>query len=131
LPTPRFDFPRTHRLLTGRDYQRVFVDALKSSDRFLTILAKANGQSGARLGLAIAKRNVRFAVDRNRIKRLARESFRLRHSSLGHFDYVVLARPAAAQADKPTLSRSLRRHWDHLVRQCKSFSSPSSSSTDT
>ncbi|HAZ40757.1 MAG TPA: ribonuclease P protein component [Methylococcaceae bacterium] len=129
MPAPRFDFPRTHRLLTGRDYQRVFGEAFKSSDHFLTVLAKSNGREGARLGLAISKRNVRHAVDRNRVKRIARESFRIRWTDLGNFDYVVLARPAAANADTTTLSRSLRRHWDQLVRQCSSFSSPSSSST--
>jgi ribonuclease P protein component len=124
LPTPRLSFPRERRLLKGSDYKRVFFEALKSSDHFLTVLAKANGGNGPRLGLAISKRNVRFAVDRNRIKRLARESFRIRRDTLADYDFVVMARPAAAQADKPTLSRSLRRHWDHLVRQCNSFSSP-------
>lgn len=131
LAGSRLRFSRSRRLLAAADFRRVFDRALKSSDRYLTLLAQTNGETFARLGLAISKRNVRKAVDRNRIKRLIRESFRLRQSELGSLDYVVLAKPGAGQVDVKILSRSLERHWNELVRQCSAFSSPSSNSTDT
>jgi ribonuclease P protein component len=43
----------------------------------------------ARLGLVIGKRAVRRAVDRNRAKRVLRETFRIRRRELASVDIVV------------------------------------------
>jgi ribonuclease P protein component len=101
-------------LLHRHDYARVFVQPLKSADRYLTVLACANDQVGPRLGLVIAKKRVRLAVQRNRLKRLARESFRLHQNALPSLDIVVLARDAAALASAAALHASLQRHWQRL-----------------
>jgi len=131
LPVPRFGFPRSHRLLTAAAFKGVFADAAKSSDAYLTILARSNGLEVPRLGLAISKRSIRHATDRNRIKRLAREAFRHHQTALAGLDIVVMARGGALTADYETLALSLRKHWAHLLRQCKPFSSASSKSTVT
>jgi ribonuclease P protein component len=54
-------------------------------------------------------------VDRNRLKRLTREVFRLQRG-LPHWDFVVLAKPGAAAADNPALRGSLVQHFDRLRR---------------
>jgi ribonuclease P protein component len=112
-------FPRSRRLGTATDFQRVFEQSCKSADSRLTVLARANGKTYPRLGLAISKRNIRKAHDRNRLKRLIRESFRQRQQQLGGIDFVVMARSTALQADHETLFRSLQKHWAYLVKQCK------------
>lgn len=124
-----YRFPRTSRLTTAAAYRGVFAAAIRSSDGSLIVLAKGNGLKSARLGLAIAKRHVRRASDRNRIKRVARETFRLNQHKLAGIDFVVMARTAAIQADNESLSRSLLRHWAYLVKQCKLSCSRSSDST--
>ena len=63
----------------------------------------------ARLGLAIARKQVRRAVDRNRLKRIARECFRHQAEALQGIDLVVMARAEAATADKSRLRDSLER----------------------
>ena len=70
----------------------------------------------ARLGMAVSRKAVPRAVDRNRIKRLVRESFR-HTSELPNMDIVVIARPAARGADSSTLRTSLERHWQRLAEQ--------------
>lgn len=67
----------------------------------------------ARLGLAVSKRAAKRAVDRSRLKRLARESFR-RESTLVGCDVVVIARPAAAGATNAELRASLGAHFERL-----------------
>jgi ribonuclease P protein component len=99
------------------DFRRVFADPKRSSDRYFTVLAARRAAGGdSRLGLAIAKKHIRPAAGRNRLKRLARETFRLRRHALAAADYVVLARPAAAGADNATLVASLERHFARLSR---------------
>jgi ribonuclease P protein component len=131
LASPSYGFPRTRRLRSAADFQRVFEQPCKSADQYLTVLARTNGRDYPRLGLAIARRQIRNAADRNRIKRIIRESFRLRQPLLGGIDFVVMARSAAIQADHETLRRSLHKHWENLVRRCKPSWSSSSNSIST
>jgi len=131
LPNSRYGFPKSRRLTTAAAFGQVFAGAAKSADRYLTVLARANDGDYPRLGLAIAKRQVKRACDRNRIKRLTRETFRQQQHKLAGIDIVVMARTAAIQADHESLSRSLQQHWAYLVKQCKPSWSPSSSSIAT
>ena len=116
-----FGFPRSHRLTNSADFQFVFDNARKSSDNYLTVLARANDRGQPRLGLAISRKSIRNAVDRNRIKRLVRESFRLKVDRLSGVDFVVMARTAARQADNQSLSMCLEKHWIILIKRCDSY----------
>ena len=110
-------FPRDKRLVTAADYRRVFSNPRKSADAFFTVLARARSEDdgGPRLGLAIAKKQLRKATERNRIKRLARESFRC-HADLNRaVDFVVLTRSAAGHTSNSTLHESLNRHFRRLA----------------
>ena len=108
-------FPRARRLTSGVDYSRVFRGASRSSDRFFTVLARRNELAGARLGLAISRRVAPRAVDRNRLRRLARESFR--HLELAPLDYVVMAKKDTVQATNQTVRSSLDKHFRRLSDQ--------------
>lgn len=106
-----YRFSAERRLQVRSDFDRVFAAAVRSSDRYFTILARRNDLGRPRLGLAISKRVAKRAVDRNRLKRLAREVFR-RRAALAANDYVVLARAAAKDADNTVLRQSLERLFD-------------------
>lgn len=71
------------------------------------------------MGLAISKKNVRRAVDRNLIKRLIRESFRIRQPQLGGLDIIVMARRNLPIGDRSALRDSLDKHWSNLVKRNK------------
>ena len=85
-------YPRQLRLLTAGDYRRVFeTAAYKVHGKGLMALASPNERGHPRLGLIFSKKNVRRAVDRNRLKRIVRESIRLQQHRLPSVDIVVLA----------------------------------------
>lgn len=112
----RFGFPRQSRLLLPADYRRVFAKAVRVSDQNFTLLARAGTEhsDGPQLGLAIAKKHIPRAVRRNLLKRIARESFRIRRDDLPTIDVVVLARAGANRSDRRSLRKSLDRLWADL-----------------
>jgi len=107
-------FDRRHRLLSSTDFDSVFSQGQRSADRFFTVLYRPNALNMPRLGFAISRKKVRHATDRNRLKRLVRESFRVRCAELPPVDLVVLARDAAKSAANPELFSSLGQHWSRL-----------------
>lgn len=90
---------------------------LRCADKYLTLLAIPNGLPYSRLGLAIAKKSVRRAVDRNRVKRLVREYFRLHAHHLPAVDIVVMARPAIVATDNLIVTNALTSHWSRIERK--------------
>ena len=117
-----FSFPQQLRLKKPAEYKKVFAKPVKSSDTYFTLLAIKNEFDHPRLGLAIAKKNIKKAVHRNVIKRAVRENFRMQQQSLGNLDIVVLARREAVDAPLELLRKSLEKHWLRLVSRCASCS---------
>ena len=94
----------------------MFERPQRSTDRYLTVLASPNGLEHPRLGLAIARKHLRRAVDRNLLKRLIRESFRMHQGTLACVDFVVLARQGTAGTPRLAWRASLERHWSRFAR---------------
>ena len=113
-----FGFNRRLRIITPSDYQRVFAKPIKSGSSAFTVLATQNNLQHPRLGLAIAKKHMRRAVDRNRIKRQIRESFRLYKDTLPAVDVVVLAKYQTNNKTNTELASVLKDHWQNLVKKC-------------
>lgn len=101
-------FPRAARLLAKTEFDSAFAGVRRHSD-FFTAHVRATSGERARLGLAIGRRVSKRAVERNRLKRLVREEFRLVAAGLPTFDLVVTAKPAAAAATRASLHADLDR----------------------
>ena len=112
-------FGRDLRLLKPAEYKRVFDGATRVTTRYLTLLARPNDLGHPRLGLAISRKSVKNAVDRNRIKRRVRESFRHNQGLLGGIDIVVMARGGIAAWDWEELRSTLDSKWRELRKRCK------------
>lgn len=108
-------FSRDLRLLSSSQFKTVFEQtAFKASNRQLLLLASKNQQNHARLGFVLAKKQLKLAVDRNRVKRVIRESFRHSHTNLGNIDVVVLARPGLDKLDNKSLRKLIDGMWHRL-----------------
>ncbi|MBL4580416.1 MAG: ribonuclease P protein component [Gammaproteobacteria bacterium] len=113
-------FPKTSRLLNAADYKAVFSNAqFKVSCRHFLVLANCNSGSNARMGLVIAKKNVALAVQRNRIKRQLRDTFRHNKKLLDKLDLVVLARKDADKLDNKELIDTINSLWQDLHSKIK------------
>lgn len=99
-------FPKKSRLLKAAEYRAVFGGAqFKVSSRYFLILAVCNKNPNPRLGLVVAKKNIPSAVQRNRIRRQIRESFRHRMGRVSDLDLVVLVRRDADKLSNKQLSK--------------------------
>jgi ribonuclease P protein component len=74
----------------------------------------ANDGAGARLGMAVGTRAAGKAVNRNRIRRLIRESFRMHRDELPAVDVLVTARAGCARAVNHAIFESLAGFWRTL-----------------
>ena len=109
-------FPPTARLSTPGHYQRVFdAPTYKVSSRAFLLLAQVAEAESSRLGVIVAKKHIRRASHRNRVKRLVREHFRLTDLSVP-LDLVVLAKAAADQMDNARVREDLSVLWQKLER---------------
>ncbi|OEY66135.1 ribonuclease P protein component [Marinobacter sp. X15-166B] len=114
-------FPKTARLLKPRDYSEVFSNVqVRVPHKHFLILATPNALGHARIGLVFSKKHLKLAVQRNRVKRVVRETFRLQ-PALPSLDIVVLGRQGLAAVDNPELHTILNELWQRLVRKARSL----------
>jgi ribonuclease P protein component len=110
-------FPRSARLLDAASFTPVFREGHRLPSRWFTVIWRRRDHAGARLGLALAKRQIRQAHDRNRLKRLLRETFRLQRATLPDVDLVFMARPAACSVDLAALRNDLAGLYRQLIQK--------------
>lgn len=106
-------FDKTRRLLKKSEYDYVFAQASKLVTTEFIILHRSNTIGIARLGLAISKKKLAKACQRNRVKRLLRESFRLRQ--LPAVDIIFLARNDVTTVNNNVITANLGHAWEKLT----------------
>jgi ribonuclease P protein component len=90
---------RAYRLARSEDFQRIRRTGRSWSRPMLVLQTLRNDLAHSRVGLVVGRR-VGTAVVRNRVRRLLRESVRLRWQDIEPgWDIVLIARTPAAQTD--------------------------------
>jgi ribonuclease P protein component len=84
------------KLRKPAEFRSVYEAGKRYDGRLMTAFVRPNDTGQHRLGITASKRTSRLAVDRNRMKRLLREMFRLSEETLQsvepHFDWVLNAK---------------------------------------
>lgn len=111
-------FTSAQRLKSKSEFDAVYQGGNKLGDSCFLVLFRPNNLTTARLGLSISARAVGNAVNRNRIKRVIRESFRVNCALLPAVDVVINARSGAREADNALLRDRLAKHWPNVVKRC-------------
>lgn len=108
--------PKETRLRSSQDFERIYAQRVRWGDDHLLIFADRNELGVTRIGLSVSKKHGN-AVQRNRLKRLIREAFRLSQHDLPRgLDLILIPR----QNSGATLQEyrwSLARGADKLARR--------------
>ncbi|GGW96397.1 ribonuclease P protein component [Alteromonas halophila] len=111
-------FSRELRLLTPSHFTHVFDNATPAVSPSFTVLARKSDNPTPRLGITISKKRVRKAHDRNRIKRLIRESFRHKRQHLPNVDIIVIGKSGADNLSNQEVFTILEKLWKKLAKRC-------------
>ncbi len=112
-----YTFPAERRLLRASEFKAVFDHAVYKVHQSGFMLLAIPLETAPRLGLVIAKRKIRRAHERNRVKRLARESFRLHQHRLPPLDIVLMAKADAQVLSNEELHQQLQVAWQQLGKR--------------
>lgn len=113
------------RLSRSDDFARVYRTGRSVANRYLVLYyfersgagSSEPGDAGPRVGFSVSKR-LGTAVDRNRIKRVLREAFRARASSLrGNMDLVFVARAPLADLLRTSGFEAVEEKVDEVLRK--------------
>jgi ribonuclease P protein component len=111
-----FAFRRAERLRLPSEFRRVYERRRSVSDNWLIVYACENNLPHLRLGLSVS-RKVGGATQRNRLRRLYREAFRLtRHEMPAGLDLVLIPR-TTKEPSLDDLKESLPRLVGQLARK--------------
>ena len=106
--------PREVRVRRRADFTALRNSGGRAGGHCFNLRYAPNALGYARLGLAISKHVSKRAVDRNRLKRLLRESFRRVRNRLPAVDLVVMAREPAAAMEGSRLLPQIDELWEKL-----------------
>ncbi len=112
---------RQCKLLNGAEFGAVFSHRKSIHGKYFRVHVLGNDLSRARVGLAVSKRVSKKAVQRNRIKRQIRESFRLHSFELSEIDFVVVAKVGCAEQENQKLRVELDGLWYKASKKCKNY----------
>jgi ribonuclease P protein component len=100
-------FGRHERICKRKDYLTIYEQGVRSYSKHFTTIACRNQAGNSRLGMTVTKK-VGSAVQRNRIKRLLREFFRLNKTRFSSSqDIVIIAKKDACALTFQDVCREL------------------------
>lgn len=112
--TKPLGLPPQARLRRAADFTALRHPPGRLDSRYFLIRYRASETAASQMGLAVSRRVSKHAVVRNRIKRVARESFRHARADLPALDLLLIARAAAADATNQALRADLDAAWPRL-----------------
>jgi len=102
-------------MLQREQFTAALATGAARTRRHFALFVRPNGLSQARIGIIVSKRVAPRAVDRNRAKRLVRETFRKLRSRLDGIDVLVELRRCPTRQFQAAAAGEISRLLEELV----------------
>ena len=112
-----YSFLKKAHLRQKTCFDRVFKSKKRLNGSLGAMRYVANDLDYSRLGIIISKKNMRRAVDRNRLRRILREQFRHHQHQLMGFDLVFVAFKEAREAERSECHQCIDQLFNMLVKR--------------
>ena len=106
-----FSLNKQSKLIKTDDFSSVFNFRKRIASKFLVMRFKPNELDFPRLGLIVAKKTAKLAVNRNYMRRVLRELFRLSQHEIAPIDLVIQVQK---NFEKPDYS-VIKKEFDGLL----------------
>jgi len=113
----KFTFPNKLKLIKTDDFSSVFSFRKRISGHFLAVHYQHNQLGWPRLGLIVAKKVARHAVDRNYMRRVLRECFRKNQHQLKSLDIVIRIQRSFSHNDFVAVEQEFSKLMTKLSHQ--------------
>ena len=111
----RSGLSRADRLRGAAAFARVFHNGRRLEASRIQLLVAPAAEGPGRVGYVIGRKQLPRAVDRNRLRRMFRETLRARHSVTQQFDIVLRLRRSCARAEVPAVAAEAALLLDSLA----------------
>jgi ribonuclease P protein component len=120
-----FRLTKQAKLVKTDDFSSVFSLRKRIANKHLVMRYRPNALNRPRLGLIVAKKTAKLAVQRNYMRRVLRELFRLNQHHLPALDLVVQVQKIFEKPD----FRQIKQEFEYLMHKL-STSSNQATKTD-
>jgi ribonuclease P protein component len=104
-----------YRLRGAKAFAAVFASGTRYDGHFLQLIAATASQPPGRVGFVIARKMMRRAVDRNRLRRRLRENIRAVRPAVSAYDVIVRVRRVIVRAEIANAARESQRLLSRLA----------------
>lgn len=110
-------FQKRARLLNAAQFDAVFKQGRRFTVGNFTAVMASNDLGFPRVGFAFSKKHAPLSVQRNRVRRILRERFRLHQQGLASVDLVLMLR-GKLPPDGQAVTAAANDFWLQLARRC-------------
>lgn len=105
------------RLLNAAQFDVVFKQGRRFNVGAFTAVVASNELGFPRIGFAFSKKHLPLSVQRNRVRRILREQFRLQQGALAPVDLVLMLR-SKLPTEAVAATAATNAFWIDLARRC-------------
>jgi len=116
-----FGFDSRYKLTETDDFSSVFSFRRRISGNILIFHYMPNSSGHSRLGLVVAKKVTRSAVERNYMKRVLREMYRLNRLRFGSVDLVIRPQKTFGPAGFREVGLEFERAIAQISKRSRAF----------